>query len=261
MKKMLVLLAGQSNMSGRGYLTENDVTVIPGITALRRDMVWIPAADPFNYDRLGTLGLSNAADPFEVKSLEINGNRRCGVGPGRTFAIALKELYPEHEIGLVPVSIGGTGINAWLPGGKDKHSDMHPYDDAITLAREAMKEGDFVAVLWHQGETDAKLNTANYKELLKTVIANFRKDLGIDKVPFILGGLGDFLDPQWDVPKYNQIIREVASEVSDCGWVSAEGLTHRGDNLHFDTPSQYELGKRYFQCFKLLADKPQKSSL
>lgn len=249
MKKMLVLLAGQSNMSGRGYLTENDMTEIPGITALRRDMVWIPAADPFNYDRLGTLGLSNAADPFEVKGLEFNGNRRCGVGPGRTFAIALKELYPGNEIGLIPVSIGGTGINSWLPGGKDKHSDMHPYDDAVKMAREAMKEGELVAVLWHQGETDAKNDTPDYKELLKTVIANFRNDLGIEEVPFILGGLGDFLDPQWDVPRYNNIIREVASEMPHCGFVSAGGLNHRGDNLHFDTPSQYILGNRYFQEF------------
>ena len=249
MKKMLVILAGQSNMSGRGYLTENDIFEIPGITALRRDMVWIPAVDPFNYDRLGTLGLSNAADPFEVKSLEINGNRRCGVGPGRTFAIAFKKLFPEKEIGLIPASIGGTGINSWLPGGKDKHSDMHPYDDAIAMSREAMKEGDVVAVLWHQGETDAKEQTLQYKELLKTVIANFRRDLGIDNVPFILGGLGDFLDPQWDAEKYNCIIREVAAEVPCCGFVSSEGLNHRGDNLHFDTPSQYELGKRYFQEF------------
>ena len=62
MAKKLILLAGQSNMSGRGYLTEEDITEIPGITALRRDFVWIPAVDPFNYDRLNALGISNSAD-------------------------------------------------------------------------------------------------------------------------------------------------------------------------------------------------------
>ena len=76
MKKMLVLLAGQSNMSGRGYLTEEDVKVIPGITALRRDGVWIPAADPFNYDRINALGLNDSTDPFEEKALDVNGKRR-----------------------------------------------------------------------------------------------------------------------------------------------------------------------------------------
>ena len=249
MKKMLVMLAGQSNMSGRGYLTENDITEIPGITALRRDMVWIPAVDPFNYDRLNLLGISNAADPFEVKGLEFGGNRRCGVGPGRTFARCLKELYPEREIGLIPASVGGSPVSAWLPGAKDTHSDMHPYDDAIAMGREALKNGEFVAVLWHQGETDAKNDTADYENMLKTVIANFRRDLNIDNIPFILGGLGDFLNPAWQTGRINDITRKVASEVPHCGFVSAEGLNHRGDNLHFDTPSQYELGRRYFEEF------------
>ena len=62
-----------------------------------------------------------------------------------------------------------------MPGGKDDHSDMHPYDDAIVMSREAMKNGRIVAVLWHQGESDAARHTENYKDKLKTVI-----DLRID---------------------------------------------------------------------------------
>lgn len=249
MKKMLVLLVGQSNMSGRGYLTEEDVTEIPGITAIRRDLAWMPAVDPFNFDRLNALGVSNAADPFEVKGLEFNGNRRSGVGPGRTFAKCMKTAFPEREIGLIPASIGGTEIAKWFPGAKDDYSDMHPYDDMLVMAREAMKSGELAAILWHQGETDAKKKNENYKEMLKTVIQNFRRDLDCSKVPFILGGLGDFLNPEWNVPAYNQMIRQVASEFDNCGFVSAQGLNHRGDDLHFDTPSQHELGRRYWQEF------------
>ena len=249
MKKLLVLLAGQSNMSGRGYLTEEDITEIPGITALRRDLVWIPAVDPFNFDRLNMLGVSNAADPYEVKGLEYGGARRSGVGPGRTFAKCLKAAFPDREIGLVPASVGGTPAEAWLPGGKDKYSDMHPYDDAIALTREALKEGELVCILWHQGESDAHFKNENYKAMLKEIISNFRRDLECPEIPFILGGLGDFLNPEWDAPRYDSIIREVAAEMPHCGFASAEGLTHRGDNLHFDTPSQYELGRRYWQEF------------
>ena len=76
--KKLVLLAGQSNMSGRGYLTENDVSKLPGITALRWDKVGIPAVDPFNYDRINQLGLNESQDPFEEKALDVNDQRRCG---------------------------------------------------------------------------------------------------------------------------------------------------------------------------------------
>lgn len=252
-KKLLVLLAGQSNMSGRGYLTEKDITPIPGLTALRRDFVWIPAADPFNYDRLNLLGISNAADPFEVKGIEFGGQRRAGVGPGRTFGRLLKEAFPEREVGLVPISIGGTPIESWFPGGKDPHSEMHPYDDGLRLAEEALKYGEFVAVLWHQGEGDASRKTENYKDLLKTVIHNFRRDLPLENVPFILGGLGEFLNPEWQAEKYDKLIRETAEEVPCAGFASAEGLNHRGDNLHFDTESQYILGERYWKEFTRLS--------
>lgn len=250
MTKKLILLAGQSNMSGRGYLTDDDVSVIPGITALRWDKVWIPAADPFNFDRINMLGLNDSNDPFEDRALEKNGKRRCGVGPGRTFARLFKEHFGFEEVGLIPTSVGGTSIASWFPGGKDRLSDRHPYDDALDMARFAQNDGEIVAVLWHQGESDLKLKTENYKEKLKTVISNLRQDLNIGNVPVILGGLGNFLSDEFGgaaaTGVYNQFIKEAAAELENAGFVSAEGLVDRGDKLHFDTPSQHELGRRYF---------------
>ena len=173
MAKKLILLAGQSNMSGRGYLTEEDIKAIPGISALRWDKVWIPAADPFNFDRINSLGLNESNDPFEERGIEVNGKRRCGVGPGRTFAKLFKEKFGFEDIGIIPTSIGGTPIASWFPGGKDVLSDRHPYDDAIEMARFAQKEGDIAVILWHQGESDVVLQTENYKEKLITVTRNF----------------------------------------------------------------------------------------
>ena len=243
-------MIGQSNMAGRGYLTEEDIVEIPGLTALRRDFKWIPAADPFNYDRINMLGLSNAADPFEVQGIYLAGNRRCGVGPGRTFGKLLKERFPDCEVGLIPAAVGGTPVASWMPGGKDTDpkSGFMPYDDAIKMTRYAMKEGRLIAILWHQGETDAHLQTPDYKEKLHTVIANFRRDLDAPEVPFILGGLGDFLKMD-STPEYNRMIQEVAAEGSNTGFVSAAGLKDRGDQLHFDTPGQHELARRYWQEF------------
>lgn len=245
-RKKLILLVGQSNMSGRGFLTENDIYEIPGLTAIRRDFEWIPAIDPFNFDRLNLLGLNDSVDPFEVRGLTVGEKRRCGVGPGRTFGKLFLEKFPEHPVGLIPASIGGTPIASWLPGGKDPHSEAHPYDDSLVLARKAMEQGEIVAVLWHQGESDANSHTENYKEKLHNVIDNFRNDLDLHHVPFILGGLGDFLEISWNAEAYNQMIREVAAETPLAGFASAENLVDRGDKLHFDTPSQYILGERYF---------------
>ena len=246
--KKLVLLAGQSNMSGRGYLTENDVSKLPGITALRWDKVWIPAVDPFNYDRINQLGLNDSEDPFEENALDVNNQRRCGVGPGRTFAKLMQEKFPGAEIGLIPVAVGGTPIAAWMPGGADKYSDRHPYDDALAMARYAMQFGKIEVILWHQGESDAKFKTPDYKEKLITVINNFRRDLGLEHVPVILGEIGHFLDEKrFAVKEYNEYIRQAAAELSLAGVVSAAELTDRGDRVHFNTTSQYELGKRYFK--------------
>lgn len=247
--KKLVLLAGQSNMSGRGYLTENDIFEIPALTALRWDKVWIPAVDPYNYDRINLLGLNESSDPFEETGLTCGSKRRCGVGPGRAFGRLMLEKFPGSEVGLVPTSVGGTAIAAWMPGGKDPYSERHPYDDALDMARFAMQSGKIEVILWHQGESDVVPKTENYKDKLIEVICNFRRDLDLADVPVILGGLGTFLNPERFAARdeYDALIQQAAAELPHAGFVSAEGLNHRGDNLHFDTPSQYELGKRYFE--------------
>ena len=255
--KKLVLLAGQSNMSGRGYLTENDIFPIPGLTALRWDKVWIPAVDPYNYDRLNLLGMNESSDPFEETGLTCGSQRRCGVGPGRTFGRLLMEKFPGEEVGLIPTSVGGTAIAAWMPGGKDTHSERHPYDDALDMARFAMQSGKIEVILWHQGESDVVARTENYKEKLIEVINNLRRELDLQDVPVILGGLGTFLKPERFAARdeYEELIRQAASELPNAGFASAEGLDHRGDNLHFDTASQYELARRYFAEYCRLTQK------
>ena len=50
---------------------------------------------------------------------------------------------------------------------------------------------------------------------------------------------------------------ELAAAVPRCAWVSSEGLNHRGDQLHFDSPSLRTLGRRYAEAFfKLQGEKP-----
>lgn len=80
-------------------------------------------------------------------------------------------------------------------------------------------------------------------------------------ISFISGGLGDYLDhltiaPESKNYKYiNQTLECIAKENSLFGYASADGLTHKGDILHFDTASLIEFGKRYYSSFKMLVDK------
>jgi hypothetical protein len=43
----------------------------------------------------------------------------------------------------------------------------------------------------------------------------------------------------------NEAIIDASRELEACACVSAHHLGHKGDRLHFDTPSLVELGKRY----------------
>ena len=170
-KMMLVLLAGQSNMAGRGEIEPEDREEIPGLLMINRNFEWVPAVEPVTADR-----------------------SFAGVGPGRTFGRLLLEANPGCTVGLVPTAVGGTPISAWKRGGSSPWDPRErPYDQAIERAAAALQRGDFAAVLWHQGETDARLKNSRYAEDLQEVIRNFRADLPLAGVPFLCGGLGEYL--------------------------------------------------------------------
>lgn len=258
-EKLLVLLAGQSNMAGRGYAGPDDLLPITGVEYIRPDFVWAPAIEPITKDRafIGTFGADGkkviSADPFETV-LPGKDQQVVGVGPGRTFGKLLAGANPDCTVGLIPTAVGGTGIESWLPGGVDKwDTSKHPYDDAIKLAKEAQKSGKIVAILWHQGENDAGAQTADYKEKLQTVVNNFRKDLNLDdSVPFIAGFLASFYEEA--IAKHVDIvddaIRDLSNEMPSFYSVETKDLNHRGDNLHFDTESLHTLGERYYSVYE-----------
>ena len=53
--KLLVLLAGQSNMAGRGYAGPDDLTVIPRLMMIRPDFKWQPAVEQHHGFPRGTV--------------------------------------------------------------------------------------------------------------------------------------------------------------------------------------------------------------
>ncbi len=257
----LVLLVGQSNMAGRDIAGPDDLTEIPEVLYISKDHQWRPAIEPITKDRpqVGTFKADGtkcvSPDPWD-NLLPENGEIVRGVGPGRSFGRLLQEAFPGETVGLIPAAVGGTPIRSWKPGGVDVWDENNfPYDSAIALTKEAMKHGELVAILWHQGETDSKENNPNYKEDLLEVIANFRRDLNSPEVPFILGELGDYLCEPYKAESFNRIMHDIAAELPFVGVAGSAGLTHRGDHLHFSTESAHELGRRYFREFQILQER------
>ena len=133
----LYLLIGQSNMAGRGAVSDNSASS-PHIMALDAEDQWVVAKDPLHFDKPAIVG----------------------VGPGLSFALEAQRLKPNGKIGLIPCAVGGSPLSTWKPGGYHESTDTHPYDDAIRRARIAMKSGQLKGVLWHQGESDSKAGLA-----------------------------------------------------------------------------------------------------
>ena len=232
----LFLLAGQSNMAGRGDAEVEDKQPHARVLMLAKDGTWKPAVDPIHYDK------ANA-----------------GVGPGRTFGIALAEADTNITIGLIPTACGGSPISTWEPGAYFADTKSHPYDDAIQRAKLAMKDGTLKGILWHQGESDwTEALAPVYKAKLEAVIARFRADLAAPDVPFIIGQLGQFQEKPWD--QWTHMVNDahiaVAKEVSNCAFVSSDGLTCKSDHIHFDAKSQREFGKRYAAAYLKLQAAP-----
>ncbi|MEO8335350.1 MAG: sialate O-acetylesterase [bacterium] len=225
----LFLLAGQSNMAGRGVVEDEDRVENARIVMLDRMQVWKPAVDPVHFD----------------KSI-------AGVGPGHSFALALANADSTIRIGLIPSAVGGSPISSWEPGALDAATRTHPYDDAIERARAAMKDGELKAILWHQGESDANATAAPlYAERLRALIARFRTVLGNPTLPFLIGQLGRFDGNPWDAPRteVDSVQRALATEIPNVAFVSSEGLKDKGDNTHFTAAAARELGRRYADAY------------
>lgn len=229
----LFLLVGQSNMAGRGKVEPQDQEPHPRVWMLDKDDQWQPAVDPMHFD----------------KSV-------AGVGLGRTFAMTLAEQDPDIQMGLIPCAHGGSPIDAWKPGEFYKPTRGHPWDDAIRRAKIALKSGTLRGILWHQGESDSKPELAvAYEAKLHDLIARFRKELEAPKVPFIAGQMGQFEERPWsdDKKQVDEAHRDLVKKVPQTGFAHSDGLHHKGDEVHFDSASYRELGRRYAEQYLKLA--------
>lgn len=223
------LLIGQSNMAGRGDMEEAKPLDGDRIKVLRNGR-WQSAYRPINPDR-----------DFS------------GVCLAESFANRYAE---EHnvEVGLIPCADGGTSLDQWCVGGL-------LYDNAVNQARLANRTSTIVGVLWHQGESECKYGLCDkYEKKFTKIMNSLRKDLDLHDVPFILGGISDFLKinerfPDECIETVNKSLKLIAERNSYTGFASAQGLTDKGDLLHFDTKSLEIFGNRYYDVFKILEKK------
>lgn len=224
----LFILAGQSNMAGRGKIDDIARQQNPRILALNKQLKWQPAVDPLHWDKSA-----------------------AGTGIGKPFAEFIATKNPGVTIGLIPTACGGSSIKTWVPGATHDQTKSKPWDDAMERAKLAMKDGTLAGILWHQGESDSNEKAADdHEKRLEELITRFRTELNAPDLPFIIGQLGRFPAKPWDAnrEKLDAAQRAVAKKMKNVRFVEAEGLTS-SDNLHFDTPSLRKLAQGYANAY------------
>ncbi len=232
----LYLLIGQSNMAGRGKVEEQDRTPHPHVFSLNKENQWVPAIDPLHFDKSA-----------------------AGVGPGLAFGkfMADAQKDPEVRIGLIPCAVGGSPLESWKPGAEDKATKTHPWDDMTKRLQLAMKEGTLKGILWHQGESDSNEKlAATYGTRLEQTLGLLRDEIGDTTVPIVVGQIFNFKDSPWkDV--VNVEISNFPKRLANTGLATNEGMHDRGDNIHLDSASAREFGKRYAKEMLRLQNLPK----
>jgi Carbohydrate esterase, sialic acid-specific acetylesterase len=205
------VLAGQSNMVGRGFPLSMASPTDPRLL-IWRDGRWQTASDP--------LGPPS--------------NPNSGIGPGMTFGLQLLKKLPSWRIGLVMCAQGATSIEKWQPESKLYRSCV----DTVHAAG-----GQVEGILWMQGERGGSVEQASrWGDAFVRVHRAFRADLG-EQVPFLLGQIGTFQGLEDAQAVLRQQQAELAAKLPHTRLVRSSDLPTVGN--HFTVPGYRVLGARF----------------
>ncbi|MES1197751.1 MAG: sialate O-acetylesterase [Chitinophagaceae bacterium] len=221
----IFILAGQSNMAGRGFVQPADTVSSINVLTLGKDNEWLYAKEPLHYYEPTRTGLD------------------CGLSFGKTIS----KLYGKNiTIGIVPCAIGGSSIEQWL--GDSTYRNVTLYSNLLKKAKVASQYGTIRGILWHQGESNATASSyKNYKKKLQSFIQKLRNDLGNAYLPFYAGELASFLNKATytAADSVNRDLHILSETMNKMFIINTSDLTSLKDTLHFDSRSQRLMGKRF----------------
>ncbi|TVU44237.1 hypothetical protein EJB05_03673, partial [Eragrostis curvula] len=228
---VVFILAGQSNMGGRGGATRGGVWdgVVPPQCAPSPHILRLNPA----------LRWEEAREPLHAG---IDQGNVVGVGPGMSFAHAVLHAHaffpPGTVVGLVPCAQGATAITDWQRG-------TRLYNRMLTRTRAALAQPinnkKLAALLWYQGEADTirREDALAYTSRMETFVRDVRRDLAMPNLLVIQVGLatgqGKFIQPVREAQR--------AVKLPNVKYVDAKGLPVANDYTHLTTPAQVLLGK------------------
>ena len=202
-KTKVFLLAGQSNMDGRGdasNLTKDDLKQLA--FAQKRIHFYYKGTVNNGKEPLIIDGPLDVTDPWPFVKDKFRLNK-C-FGPELFFGLALSKAYPKEKFLFVKRSQGGTSLyGAWNPNwtlekAKLKSEENKPklFEDFITTTDAQLSKlppGSFeiIGMLWVQGESDSSpLPSSTYGQNITALIQKVRAYYSVPDMPFLMLGVG-----------------------------------------------------------------------
>ncbi|MBL8233151.1 MAG: sialate O-acetylesterase [Bryobacterales bacterium] len=244
----LWVLGGQSNMEGYGDLINVEQ---PHGLVHSFDMTdqWVLAEEPLHLlvaaaDRVHwRTNAQKQPEKLEGERLaEYHRNRKKGSGLALPFAVEMVKRTGV-PIGIVPSAHGGTSMDQWSPGLRDKAGDSLY---GATIRRIRAVGGKVRGILWYQGESDANPRVVGeFQDKFERLVAAFRSDTGQPNLPFYYVQIGRFVN-NTDIEPWNtvqEMQRKAEARIGAGGMVTAVD-TDLDDLIHVGTADLKRLGIR-----------------
>jgi peptidoglycan/LPS O-acetylase OafA/YrhL len=239
-KMALFLLAGQSNMAGKGDLPPPSASVHDRVFIFGNDYRWHVATEPVDHP-------GSQVDP-------VSQDHWAGAGPALPFALEITKRDPSLVIGLIPCAMEETTISQWARN----LSDRSLYGSCLKRAQAAATMGEVAGLFFFQGEADAIDPKAfphltpipmRWADRFSVMVSDFRRDLALPQLPVVFAQIGTttlstHIVPHWDTVKQQQ--RSV--ELADTAMIATDDLPLQ-DEVHFTTASYQEIGRRFADAY------------
>jgi hypothetical protein len=234
----LFILAGQSNMSGRGldYIPDE---ADPRVLVFGNDYRWYQGIEPVD-------------DPTRQID-QVSKDPEAGYSPGMAFALASLDHNPRLVIGLIPCAKGASSIKEW----QRDLSDQSLYGSCLKRVRAASTGGPVHGILFFQGEADAMdpdlfpehpPDAENWPALFTSFVENFRTDLSDPRLPVVFAQIGTqtapSVFPNWDFVKQQQ----ESIQLPWTAMIITDDLPLQ-DEVHFTTESYRIIGRRFSDTY------------
>lgn len=245
----IIIVAGQSNATGYGQGGE-------AFTPIKGAYFAFPKC---------TFSHPNAVLKVEYEdAMRLSDN--CEFVAGSMMA-GFAPLYLGRDLGTgrillgVVTAMGSSGFahGEWRKGGALREKAF----EAAEWAKELCPGSRVTALLWHQGEQDARAYStaeeckSRYIDDFTSLVNEFRARYG--NIPVIAGGFS----PRWRVtvkfaPTVEEATAEVCRAVGNAAFVCTDGIpdsdadTGCGDTIHFSRRGQKMLGERYYEAYSRL---------